>query len=170
MRQVWDSYGDVLVAFVLALPFAAAVVWALVRWRLHAGVGRAVALRRSLAEVGAVVGTAPWLWMTLRADPAGHSRVELVPIRDLLSLEPRAVLVQVVGNLLVLAALGFCLPVRFRALASWGRLLAVAAAVSLSIELAQLGLELGRVSSADDVLVNTAGAGLAALLSRRGWA
>lgn len=169
MRQVWGLYGDVLTAFVLALPVAAAVVWALVRWRRGAGVESGVALRRSLAEVGAVVGTAPWLWMTMRPDPAGHSRVELVPIRDLLSLEPRAVLIQVIGNLLVLAALGFCLPVRFRTFASWCPLLVVAAAASLSIEAAQYGFDLGRVSSADDVLVNTAGAGLAALLSRRWW-
>ena len=77
--------------------------------------------------------------------------------------------VQIVGNLLVLAALGFFAPMRFAALASAPRILALAAACSILVETLQYVLDLGRVSSVDDVLLNTAGAGLAALASRHWW-
>jgi glycopeptide antibiotics resistance protein len=76
---------------------------------------------------------------------------------------------QIVGNLLVFAALGFFAPVRFAALASVPRILALAASCSVLVETAQYVLRLDRVSSVDDVLVNAAGAGLAALVSRRWW-
>jgi glycopeptide antibiotics resistance protein len=77
--------------------------------------------------------------------------------------------VQVVGNLLVFAALGFFAPLRFPVLASVPRVLALAAGCSILVEVAQLVLRLDRVSSVDDVLLNAAGAGLAALASRRWW-
>ena len=76
---------------------------------------------------------------------------------------------QVVGNLLVFAALGFFAPLRFAALASVPRILALAAGCSVLVEAAQYVLRLDRVSSVDDVLLNAAGAGLAALASRRWW-
>ena len=76
---------------------------------------------------------------------------------------------QIVGNLLIFAALGFLVPVRFAMLASLPRVLAVAAAGSVLIETAQYLLPLDRVASIDDVLLNTVGAGLAALGSRRWW-
>ncbi|MBB4938212.1 glycopeptide antibiotics resistance protein [Streptosporangium album] len=44
------------------------------------------------------------------------------------------------------------------------------ATASLGVELLQYALRLGRVSSVDDVLINTAGAVLAALITRRWWA
>ncbi|HEV2086915.1 MAG TPA: VanZ family protein [Cryptosporangiaceae bacterium] len=167
MGQIWRTYGDVLVAFAAVLPFAAAVVWALTRWRRRRGVP--AAFRLSAAEVGIVVGTAPWIWMTMRPDPGGERRFHLVPLLDLLALDLDAVVVQVVGNLLVFAALGFFLPMRWPAFASFWRVVAVAAVGSSVIESLQYALDLGRVSSVDDVLVNTLGAGLAALLSRRWW-
>jgi glycopeptide antibiotics resistance protein len=71
-----------------------------------------------------------------------------------------------VGNLLGVRALGFLAPVRFAALASLPRILALAAGCSVLVETAQYVLLLDRVSSVDDVLLNTAGAGLAALASR----
>jgi glycopeptide antibiotics resistance protein len=58
---------------------------------------------------------------------------------------------------------------RFTALASVGRVLALAAGCSVLVETAQYVLRLDRVSSVDDVLLNAAGAGLAALASRRWW-
>jgi glycopeptide antibiotics resistance protein len=99
-------------------------------------------------------------------------RVSLVPLRDLFSIladKPGGATVQVVGNLLVLSALGFFTPLRFAALASVTRILALAAGCSVLIEAAQYFLRLDRVSSVDDVLLNTSGAGLAALASRRWW-
>ncbi|WP_243845113.1 hypothetical protein [Mumia sp. ZJ1417] len=65
------------------------------------------ALRTTLAEIGIVCGTLPWVWLTLRpAGGAAHGTVSLVPLRDLSSMPPY----QVVGNLLVFAALGFFAP------------------------------------------------------------
>jgi glycopeptide antibiotics resistance protein len=74
-----------------------------------------------------------------------------------------------VGNLLVFAALGFFAPMRIAAPAAVPRVLALAAGCSVLIETAQYVLQLDRVSSVDDVLLNAAGAALAALASRSWW-
>jgi glycopeptide antibiotics resistance protein len=98
--------------------------------------------------------------------------VSLVPLRDLLTIladgGPVTLTGQVVGNLLVFAALGFFGPLRFAVLTSVPRILALAAGCSTLLEIAQY-LWLDRVSSVDDVLLNAAGAGLAALASRHWW-
>ncbi|MFD6607936.1 VanZ family protein [Micromonospora chalcea] len=175
MIKGWHGWlgtiNGVVLITVAALPFAALVVWLLARRRGGGG----PAWRRSLAEVGIVYGTVPWVWMImLPGDGAGvvPGRVSLVPLRDLLTVlasGPLTVTVQIVGNLLVFAALGFFGPLRFAALASVPRILALAAACSILVEVAQYVLRLDRVSSVDDVLLNTVGAGLAALASRRWW-
>ncbi|MFD2765214.1 VanZ family protein [Micromonospora eburnea] len=160
---------------VAMLPLAALTVWALARGRRATGTTPTWAWRRSLAEVGIVYGTVPWVWMImLPGDRAGavSGRVSLVPLRDLLTIAtagPLTAAVQVVGNLLVFAALGFLAPLRFAALASVPRILALAAGCSVLVEAAQYVLRLDRVSSVDDVLLNAAGAGLAALASRPWW-
>jgi glycopeptide antibiotics resistance protein len=167
------TFNGVALITVAVLPLAALAVWALARRRRVTGT--MPAWRMSLAEVGMVYGTVPWVWMImLPGDEAGAvpGRVSLVPLRDLLTIladGPLTVTGQVVGNLLVFAALGFLAPLRFAALASVPRILALAAGCSVLVEAAQYVLRLDRVSSADDVLLNTAGAGLAALASRRWW-
>ncbi|MFD7311621.1 VanZ family protein [Promicromonospora sp. NPDC059942] len=100
----------------LALVVAVLAIRLLVRVRRLRGVPHARAWRHSVAEVGMVVGTAPWVWMILTPRP-GERGLSLVPLQDLadqLSGPVPAAVVQVGGNLLVLAALGFFLPVRFR--------------------------------------------------------
>ena len=162
------TFTGVAVITVAVLPLAALAVWALARRRRVTGTTPAWAWRASLAEVGIVYGTVPWVWMIrLPGGRAGAvpGRVSLVPLRDLLTMSTG----QVVGNLLVFAALGFLAPLRFAALASAPRILALAAGCSVLVEAAQYVLRLDRVSSVDDVLLNTAGAGLAALVSRRWW-
>ena len=169
------TFTGVALITVAALPLAALAVWALARRRSVTGTTPAWAWRKSLAEVGIVYGTVPWVWMImLPGDRAGAvpARVSLVPLRDLLTIlagHPATATVQVAGNLLVFAALGFLAPLRFTALASVPRILALAAGCSVVVETAQYVLRLDRVSSVDDVLLNTAGAGLAALASRRWW-
>lgn len=162
----YDTFNGVVLMVLVGLPLAVLVVWALARVRGAAGVTSA--WRRSLAEVGMVYGTVPFVWMTLMpgATPGiGPGRVSLVPLRDLVTMGP----IGIGGNLLVFAALGFFAPVRFAALASVPRVLALGAGCSVLIETAQYALWLDRVSSVDDVLVNTTGAVLAALASRRWW-
>ncbi|GAA4640455.1 hypothetical protein GCM10023196_105990 [Actinoallomurus vinaceus] len=150
---VWfGTFNGVALITVAALPLAALAVWVLARRRSAAGV--ASAWRMSLAEVGIVYGTVPWVWMILLPGDEAGAVVSLVPLRDLLTMDTG----QVVGNLLV-----------FAALASVPRVLALGAGCSVLVETAQYVLRLDRVSSVDDVLLNTAGAGLAALASRRWW-
>jgi glycopeptide antibiotics resistance protein len=172
--HLWvGTFTGVVLLTVAALPLAALAVWALARRRI--AIGTAAAWRLSLAEVGIVYGTVPWVWMILlpgsRAG-AVPGRVSLVPMHDLLTIfadGPVRATVQIVGNLLVFAALGFFAPIRFAALAPVWRILALAAGLSVVVETAQYVLQLDRVSSVDDVLLNAAGAGLAALASRRWW-
>jgi hypothetical protein len=150
-------------ASLAALPLAAFAVVALASAR--GGRRRPGAWRRSLAEVGMVVGTAPWVWMILTPRPAAR-QVSLVPLRDLLA-DPDPV--QIGGNLLVFLALGAFAPLRWPALAGPARLFALGAAGSAVVEILQYALDLGRVSSVDDVLLNAAGAALGGLLTRHWW-
>lgn len=175
MLTGWHGWVGTFTGVVL-ITVAALAVWALARRRSVTGITPAWGWRMSLAEVGIVYGTVPWVWMImLPGSRAGAvpGRVSLVPLRDLLTIfadgGPLTVTGQVVGNLLVFAALGFLAPLRFAALASVPRILALAAGCSVLVEAAQYVLGLDRVSSVDDVLLNTAGAGLAALASRRWW-
>ncbi|MFC5239144.1 VanZ family protein [Streptomyces atrovirens] len=167
-RAWFLTFNGVMLAMVAALPLSALVVWLLARRRRAAGTDPGWARRRSLAEVGLVHGTVPWVWLILMPGArAGEvpGRLSLVPVTDLLTMGPLGIL----GNLLVFAALGFFAPMRFTASASVPRILALGAGCSALVETLQYVLRLDRVSSVDDVLVNTTGAALAALASRRWW-
>ncbi|GHF38959.1 VanZ family protein [Streptomyces griseosporeus] len=162
----FDTFNGVVLMTLVALPLSALVVCALAYRRRAAGV--ASAWRLSLAEVGMVHGTVPFVWLILMpgAEPGvAPARVSLVPLRDLVTMGTLGI----TGNLLVFASLGAFAPVRFTALASLPRILALGAGCSVLVETAQYVLRLDRVSSVDDVLVNTAGAVLAGLASRRWW-
>lgn len=162
------SFVGVAVLAISALPLAVATVWALAWLRTSAGIAPAAAWRRSFAEVGIVYGTVPWVWLTLiPGSGAGvvPGRVSLVPLRDLETMSD----IQVFGNLLILAAVGFCAPMLFSALASAPRMLVVGVIASATIESAQYLLQLDRVSSVDDILLNATGAAIAALASRPWW-
>lgn len=162
----FDTFNGVVLMTLVTLPLSALVVWASARRRRAAGLPRAG--RTSLAEAGMVHGTLPLVWLTMMpgAEPGiAPARVSLVPLRDLVTMGALGI----AGNLLIFAALGFFAPVRWTALASVPRVLALGAGCSVLVETAQYVLRLDRVSSVDDVLVNTVGAVLAALASRRWW-
>jgi hypothetical protein len=153
-----------------ALPAAALAARLLATSRVHRGLPAAEAWRRSLTEVGMVIGTVPWLWMILTPLP-DEPLVHLIPFEDLYGQFQRPllwILFQVGGNLLVFAAYGFLAPIRWSIRPLW--VVVTAAIGSVTVETLQWALHLGRVTSVDDVLINAAGAGLAALLSRRWWA
>ncbi|MEU7702488.1 VanZ family protein [Streptomyces sp. NPDC039028] len=161
-----DTFNGVVLVTLAMVPLSLLGVWALARRRRAAG--RALAWRTSLAEVGLVHGTVPFLWLTLMPGAApgvAPARVSLVPLRDLATMGALGI----TGNLLVFASLGFFAPMRSAALASAPRILALGAGCSILVETAQYALRLDRVSSVDDVLVNATGAVLAALASRRWW-
>ncbi|WP_327256861.1 VanZ family protein [Streptomyces sp. NBC_01244] len=162
----FDTFNGVVLMTLVAVPPALLLVWALARRRRAAGV--ASAWRISLAEVGMVLGTLPFVWMTMMPGSGAGivpGRFSLVPLRDLVTMGPLGI----GGNLLVFASLGFFAPMRWAALASAPRILALGAGCSVLVETAQYVLRLDRVSSVDDVLVNATGAVLAALASRRWW-
>ncbi|MFI9008175.1 VanZ family protein [Actinosynnema sp. NPDC053489] len=162
----FDTVNGVVLVTLAGIPLALLAAWAVARVRRARGV--ASAWRVSLAEVGMVYGTVPTAWLTMTpGEGAGvvPGRVSLVPLRDLVSMGALGI----VANLLIFAALGFFGPVRFAALASVPRVLALGAACSVLVEFAQYALRLDRVSSVDDVLLNAVGAALAGLASRRWW-
>ncbi len=164
MGAAWQDHTTTLIVALLVLPLAGVAAY---RWRR-----RTRSAREALAEVGLVGWTLPYLGMLFTPRPAPRS-VDLVPLHDLpswFSGDPGTALAQLGGNLLVLAGVGFFLPIRFRRAASLPRVLMTAAASAVVIEVLQWALAIGRVSSLDDVLVNTAGAVLAAVCSRRWWA
>src|SRR6266498_1932040 len=77
------TFNGVALITVAVLPLAALAVWALARRR--SVTGTTSAWRMSLAEVGIVYGTVPWVWMImLPGDRAGAvpGRVSLVPQHD----------------------------------------------------------------------------------------
>lgn len=173
MSSVWERYGAVIVVTtLLGLPLAALVIFWLVQRRTRRGWSPSWAWRATVAEVCLVVGTAPWVWMIM-TPTSGSRGLQLVPFHDLQAvLRGDDSVVQVVGNLLAFAALGFFLPIRFRlADAMWvpGVVALVVASLSLLFEVLQFALQLGRVASVDDILLNTVGAVLAALASVRWW-
>jgi glycopeptide antibiotics resistance protein len=173
MSSVWERYGAVIsVTALLGVPIGALVVLWLLRRRINRGWPPSWAWRATVAEVCLVVGTAPWVWMIL-TPTSGSRGLQLVPLHDVQAvLRGDDSMVQVVGNLLAFTALGFFLPIRFRlAHAVWvpGVVALVLAGLSLFFEVLQFTLQLGRVASVDDILLNTVGAVLAALASVRWW-
>ncbi|NUO57330.1 MAG: VanZ family protein [Hamadaea sp.] len=120
---------------------------------------------------GMFVGTLPWTWMAL-TPLHGPERISLRPLVDLFAQvrgDGAEAFVQIFANLVFLLPLGALAPMRWRWAASLPRIVLLAAVYSGAIEIAQYALHLGRISSLDDVLQNTAGAALGALLTRRWW-
>jgi hypothetical protein len=164
VHSLVGTYHGVAFLAVAVLPLVVLTVWAIARRRIAAGQTPTWAWRTSVIEAGIVYGTVPFVWMTmLPGSRAGEvtGAVSLVPLRDLATMST----FQIIGNLLIFAAMGFLAPMRFAALASVPRITALAAGCSALIETAQYVLRLDRVTSVDDVLLNAAGAGLAALVS-----
>ncbi|GAB2567079.1 hypothetical protein Aab01nite_45420 [Paractinoplanes abujensis] len=156
----YDTDNGVVLMTLVGMPLAALAAGALT---LLAGGGR-----HRLAEVGMVYGTVPMVWLTMMPGPGAGvvpGRVSLIPLVDLAGMG----VLGIAGNLVVLGALGFFAPMRFAALTSLPRILALGAGCSLLIETAQYVFRLDRVSSIDDVLVNATGAMLFGLASRRWW-
>jgi hypothetical protein len=167
--QWFCTYPGIAYLTVLCRPLALLLAWVLARVRVVRGAAPAAARRTAWAEVGMVYGTVPWVWMTmLPGSRAGQvtGAVSLVPLRDLGTMDD----FQVIGNLVILAALGFFVPLRYAAMASLPRVLVLGLGASTLIEVLQYVLMLDRVSSVDDVLLNASGAVIAAALSSPWWA
>jgi hypothetical protein len=163
LRESDGVLAAVAVGYLLA---AVAVAVLLIRWRMRRDVPAGTARRRSLAEVGMVAGTLPFVAVILTPTRA-ESRI-VTPIEGLHDVFSQGLaygVFQIVGNLLVFAAFGLLAPVRWRVGAL--TVLLVAAGASAVLEVLQYVLDLGRVTDLGDVILNSAGAGLAALVTSR---
>lgn len=163
MGAAWRDHSTTIVIAMVVLPLFGVVAY---RWRR-----RTRSRREALAEVGLICWTLPFLGMLFTPQATPRS-VDLVPLHDLpswLSGSADTAVAQLVGNLMVLAGVGLFLPIRFRWAASLSRILVLAAASAVLVETLQWVLSIGRVSSVDDVLINTVGAVLAAACSRPWW-
>ena len=168
--EAWHLWGVIVLVALAALPLAAAFAVWLARRRIRHGVEPGWARRSAYAEVLMVVGTVPWLCMTMTPNHNWYRGGNIVPFRDLIhefQVGTVYALVQIIGNLLVFASLGFGMPIRWRV--GPAAVLLVAAAGSTTIETLQWVLDLHRYSSIDDVIVNTTGAVAAAWAARPWW-
>ncbi|GLY50548.1 hypothetical protein Lesp01_42040 [Lentzea sp. NBRC 102530] len=168
MLNTWQEWvgteTGVVLGSVLGLPLAVLAVPLL-------ALCRRTGARKALADVGMVYGTLPWVWIIMLpgAEPGTPGELSLVPFADVADLLSHNDWGQIVGNMLVFAALGCFAPLRFAKLRSPGRVFVFAAACSAFLEVLQFVLLLDRVSSVDDVLLNAAGAAVASLLSWYWW-
>jgi VanZ like family len=169
LARAWANWRPGIIVALIAVPVViVAAVW-LTRRRRRAGWPAAWAARSAWSEIIMIVGTVPSLVLTL-TPTSGVNGVNLVPFRDLAILvhigwEHAAV--QIVGNLLLLAPLGFGMPIRWRV--GPFAVLVAGACASAVIESLQWVLHLGRFSSVDDVLVNAVGAAIAAMVAYPWW-
>lgn len=177
MEQLWRTFGNVLVVLVVIVPVLALAAWglAVVRGKL---VPRRTAWVSSLLDAAMLLALLPVLYLVFVPIPGLENRtmISLVPGAEILPVfggegttPAGSALVQALGNLLLLAPLAALVPLRVRRLRSVLRVVVAALLMSVAIECAQAVLHVGRASTTDDVLLNTAGAALGALLSRRWW-
>lgn len=111
--------------------------------------------------LGVGLMTGPSLYQLLEGR-LPEPRLELIPFMDIVAVlrdtdTPGAgAFINIAGNLVLLAPLGFLLPLFWSYFGSARRTILLAAGMSLSIELIQLIA--GGVTSVDDLILNTAGA------------
>ncbi|MBB4687555.1 VanZ family protein [Amycolatopsis jiangsuensis] len=172
MGALLRAFWGIIPATAIALPYAA-LCWPLLVVRRRRRSGVSVAHASATAGVDLLIVTLAGLILLLVTMPvgaAGGSAVHLVPGTDLTeAFSDDGSLWQVIGNLFLLGPLGALVPLRAPRLRSAGRIALVALIASLLVEAAQFVLHNGRVTSTDDVLLNTLGATLGAALTRPGW-
>ncbi|GAA3558307.1 VanZ family protein [Amycolatopsis ultiminotia] len=172
MGALLRAFWGIIPATAIALPYAL-LCWPLLALRRRRRSGASLAHASATAGVDVLITTVGGLVLLLVTMPvgtAGGSTLDLVPGADLgTALSGDGSPWQVIGNLLLLCPLGALLPLRARRLRSVGRIALLALAGSVLVEAIQLVLHNGRVTSTDDVLLNTLGAVLGAALTRPGW-
>ena len=170
METLLRAFWGMIPVSAIALPYA------LLGWPLLAARRRRRLPARyatATAGVDSAVFLVAFLVLCLVTMPVGTSGVstlDLVPGADITAaFSDDGSLWQVIGNVLLLCPLGALLPLRMRRLRTLLRIALAALVASVLVEGTQYLIHTGRVTSTDDVLLNTAGATLGAALSRRGW-
>lgn len=167
VTQLLRSYGELLLVALVGVPVSVIVWWFLAQWRGDRW--------RSAGDVAIVVTLLPVVYLVLVPTYGAPSQVSLVPGADLASAFEQVQkgslsgLMQVVVNIALLAPLGAVVPLRVRPMRSLSRVVVAACVLAVSVEAAQYLLDNGRITSTDDVLLNTLGAALGAMCTRAWW-
>lgn len=170
MEALLRAFWGIVPISAMALPYAL-LGWPLLTARRRRRMPARLASRTAgLDCVVVLLGFLVLCLVTMPVGDSNESTLDLVPgadIRD--AFDDEGSLWQVIGNVLLLAPLGALLPVRVRRLRAVLRVLLAAMVFSVLVEGTQYLLHNGRVTSTDDVILNTTGATLGAALSRRWW-
>lgn len=167
----FSNITGLLIFSVYAFPVLGGVVLLIAGFLLMRGWTWNKALLRALVDTLAVASLIPAVLLTLVMPGGVHTTIELVPLTDMWATGINATtLYQNAGNVLLFLPFGALLPVAFNGVfARLWRILAVAAGLAVAIEVLQYLLDVGRVSSTDDVILNTAGAALGCVLTQHWW-
>ncbi|WP_328645363.1 VanZ family protein [Amycolatopsis sp. NBC_00348] len=170
METLLRAFWGMIPVSAIALPYAL-LGWPLLaarrRRRLPARYASATA---GVDSAAVLVAFLVLCLVTMPVGGSGQSTLDLVPGADITAaFGDDGSLWQVIGNVLLLCPLGALLPLRLRGLRTLLRIALVALLASVLVEGTQYLIHTGRVTSTDDVLLNTAGATLGAALSRRVW-
>lgn len=170
MEALLRAFWGMIPVSAIALPYAL-LGWPLLaarrRRRLPARYATATA---GVDSAACLVAFLVLCLVTMPVGDSSASTLDLVPGADITAaFGDDGSLWQVIGNVLLLSPLGALLPMRLRRLRTLLRIALAALAVSVLVEGTQYLIHTGRVTSTDDVLLNTAGATLGAALSRRAW-
>lgn len=172
MGALLRAFWGIIPATAIALPYAM-LCWPLltVRRRRRAGVSLARASATAGADVLIVtLGALVLILVTMPVGDSHSSTLDLMPGADLAdAYTDGGSLWQVLGNLFLLLPLAALVPLRVPRLRSVRRIALLALVLSVLVEATQFVLHNGRVTSTDDVLLNTLGAVLGAAATRPVW-
>lgn len=173
MRQFFAVFDGLLPTATSVFPWVAALFVAVAilrsRW-----LGKAIALRVSLVDAVLTYSALLIFHLVSAPQPVSASAVRVVPGTDLGEAVQAAPgdlwpWLQLLGNLALLFPLGALLPLRVSWFGRFRRLACGALVATCAIEFTQLTVFSGRVVSVDDILLNTSGAMLGAMSSRKWW-
>ncbi|WP_158884368.1 VanZ family protein [Amycolatopsis anabasis] len=166
MENLLRDFGAMIPIAAVMLPVA------LLGWLVLAGrSGRRRGAVLAGIDVSIALTAALALCLVTLPVPGKHgSRLHLLPGEDVLTaFGEYGSAWQFAGNLLLLGPLGALVPLRSPALRSLPRVVLASLTASTLIELTQYLIHAGRVTSTDDVLLNTLGAAAGATLTRGWW-
>ncbi|WP_116046268.1 VanZ family protein [Amycolatopsis palatopharyngis] len=170
MKSLLGTFADLIPVAFAALPLAAFAWHLLTSRRSRVYVPRLARLMAGI-DVGLVTAaTFIFCLVAMPIDRSAGSTLHLLPGTDVLdAVAPHGSIWQIGGNLILLTPLGALIPLRFPAYRSLIRVSLGALLISTIIETGQYLINAGRVTSVDDVMLNTISAAGGALLTRRWW-
>ncbi|MFD9888379.1 VanZ family protein [Amycolatopsis sp. NPDC059027] len=170
MAELLHVFGDMIPLSILALCYAFFAWPVLTAHRARIGPRRHASATAALDVTLCTFGALVLRLATMQVGTSHESILNLAPGTDLVeTFSCGSAFWQTTGNLLLLVPLGALLPLRVPALRSLLRVMCTAMATSTAIEGTQYLIHVGRVTSTDDVILNTVGATLGAALTRRAW-